>query len=599
MSIRRAAAALFHTLVLTALLAFATQAGRAGAAEQVFDVDETASTFSTGSIDVNFHAVIHGFGWPPQDSWGTATVTDAMYDADGTVILDPDTSTVTLQDLQIGGDVGAVGIGEVVWEDIITLELVYEIVSQSLSLNAPVTVPLVDNAFSALPNFEFAGVSDGEVTGLLINYDIGEQEFSGDGDMPVSGALSTAGSDLLLDLTAAQMQVDLGGSPTVTIDVYECALWLIGCVFYLTTADVTVTDLTYNDVQMTLAASSPLASVCGNSAVEPGEDCDDGNTDDGDCCSATCTYEASGSPCGNPGDGLCDLQDTCDGAGVCDDNVEPPTAVCRADEGECDVEELCDGAGSCPVDNFEAPGTPCGDPGDGICDLQDTCDGAGFCIGNVEPPTTVCRADEGECDVEELCDGAGSCPVDGFEAPGTPCGNPGDGLCDLQDTCDGAGACDDNVEPPTTVCRASAGDCDVEEYCDGAGSCLVESFEPPSVECRAAVDICDVAEYCTGSGPDCPADVLLDGTSCADSDVCNGDEMCVVGVCTAGTPLTCDDGDDCTADGCDAFTGCFNDPIPLCGAAVPATPSWGPALVGLLMLLGSGLLLRVRRRASG
>jgi cysteine-rich repeat protein len=44
-------------------------------------------------------------------------------------------------------------------------------------------------------------------------------------------------------------------------------------------------------------------TACGNGVVDRGESCDDGNVRDGDCCSATCTTEAtSGSACddGNP-----------------------------------------------------------------------------------------------------------------------------------------------------------------------------------------------------------------------------------------------------------------------------------------------------------
>jgi CSLREA domain-containing protein len=55
--------------------------------------------------------------------------------------------------------------------------------------------------------------------------------------------------------------------------------------------------------------------VCGNGIKEPGEDCDDGNTNNGDCCSATCTFEAAGSSC-DDGDSNT-VNDQCDGAGVC------------------------------------------------------------------------------------------------------------------------------------------------------------------------------------------------------------------------------------------------------------------------------------------
>jgi cysteine-rich repeat protein len=50
--------------------------------------------------------------------------------------------------------------------------------------------------------------------------------------------------------------------------------------------------------------SSNNASVCGNRLVEPGEDCDDGNVDDGDECSSLCLRPLSGSPA--PGEGVDD-----------------------------------------------------------------------------------------------------------------------------------------------------------------------------------------------------------------------------------------------------------------------------------------------------
>lgn len=54
---------------------------------------------------------------------------------------------------------------------------------------------------------------------------------------------------------------------------------------------------------------------CGDGALVPGEQCDDGNTTDGDCCSSRCTLEGIGSPCddGHP----CTSGDACDGQGAC------------------------------------------------------------------------------------------------------------------------------------------------------------------------------------------------------------------------------------------------------------------------------------------
>src|SRR5262249_23643131 len=54
---------------------------------------------------------------------------------------------------------------------------------------------------------------------------------------------------------------------------------------------------------------------CGNGVVTPntGEQCEDGNPRNGDCCSSTCHFEASGSPCADDGNQCTD--DVCNGAG--------------------------------------------------------------------------------------------------------------------------------------------------------------------------------------------------------------------------------------------------------------------------------------------
>ncbi len=70
------------------------------------------------------------------------------------------------------------------------------------------------------------------------------------------------------------------------------------------------------------AGSTPAiqdaAASCGNHVTETGEQCDDGNTDAGDGCSATCQTEASAATCGNStveGGEECDDGNTTDGDG--------------------------------------------------------------------------------------------------------------------------------------------------------------------------------------------------------------------------------------------------------------------------------------------
>jgi len=69
------------------------------------------------------------------------------------------------------------------------------------------------------------------------------------------------------------------------------------------------------------------SSSCGNGVVEPGEQCDDGpaNGQSGDCCTASCLFQAAGTACTEDGD-LCTL-DACDGAGSCLHPVAP-AATC-------------------------------------------------------------------------------------------------------------------------------------------------------------------------------------------------------------------------------------------------------------------------------
>jgi cysteine-rich repeat protein len=72
--------------------------------------------------------------------------------------------------------------------------------------------------------------------------------------------------------------------------------------------------------------------------MEGNEQCDDGNTLDGDCCSSTCQFESRTTVC-RPATGFCDVAETCTGT----------SAICPADTGtpdsdndeQCDAEDLC------------------------------------------------------------------------------------------------------------------------------------------------------------------------------------------------------------------------------------------------------------------
>src|SRR6185503_20318944 len=108
------------------------------------------------------------------------------------------------------------------------------------------------------------------------------------------------------------------------------------------------------------------------------EQCDDGGTAGGDCCSATCTFEASGSACASDGN-LC-TNDVCSGAGAC----THPNNTAPCDDGLfCTVNDTC-GGGTCG-------GSPrnCASAGDqcnvGVCN-----EATDQCVPQPRPNGTSC-----------------------------------------------------------------------------------------------------------------------------------------------------------------------------------------------------------------
>jgi hypothetical protein len=237
---------------------------------------------------------------------------------------------------------------------------------------------------------------------------------------------------------------------------------------------------------------------------------------------------ASGATCGSVS-GDCDAQDTCDGLGVCVDNIQPATAPCKG----------------------TSNGSACDD------DKQDHCSGTDkTCVDVFLPSTEVCRGAAGPCDVAENCTGtSGSCPTDSFAASGTLCAGTSNGSAcddDKQDHCSGTdNTCVDAFLPSAEVCRAAAGQCDVADHCSGtSGAC------PPDAKstdvCRAADPAfpCDTPEVCDGSSNECPSATTVlckeNGTDCTGDGQCSSGS-CNGGVCepVANVGASCDSNPDC------------------------------------------------------
>jgi hypothetical protein len=229
------------------------------AVQQVYEVDASQSTFSSGSIDVGFIAVAYTTVGS-QVTVGSTSIDDVSWAPTGSVTLDLDAGLVTLEDLSIAGDVNRTGTGQMIWADILTLDLVYTIESQALALKQPLAMELTDDAFSGDPVFNFTGVSNGEVLGIF-GYSMPNQSFGGDAFLPVNGEISSTGLDLQLDLTGADDLLNLSGSPTVSTPINDCAVWFIVCLVYIYSADITITNFTYTDAQLDLVATAEGADT--------------------------------------------------------------------------------------------------------------------------------------------------------------------------------------------------------------------------------------------------------------------------------------------------------------------------------------------------
>ncbi len=106
---------------------------------------------------------------------------------------------------------------------------------------------------------------------------------------------------------------------------------------------------------------------CGNGVVDGEETCDDANSADGDCCSASCQLAPAGSDC--PADGNVCTNDACDAAGVCrhDANTLP-----------------CDDGDACTRNDVCAAGT-CGGGPKTSCGPCETCSPKGGCLIGPRP----------------------------------------------------------------------------------------------------------------------------------------------------------------------------------------------------------------------
>ncbi len=301
---------------------------------------------------------------------------------------------------------------------------------------------------------------------------------------------------------------------------------------------------------LTIEVGDTAPSSCGNGRLDTGEQCDDGNRADGDCCSRLCAFEPPGATCNDAN--ACTTGDACNGAGAC---IAARPLAC--DDGNDCTADSCDPATGC-VHGVTNEGARCDDRNP--CTTDEMCT-AGRCVG---------VAVEGSCDDGNPCTGGDVCAAgacQGAPVDGTPCD---DGkACTGHDTCR-AGGC-----LGTPLCGDGHLDASCGEECDDGNTTGTDGC---SSECR----------YDTLVGGTAPTECLVRiafGAPQRDP----GGAIAAEQACTDGDP-TCDTD---PADGVCGFVvaGCF-------GVPDPRLPGCGPApnVKARIMQPAGGAAARSTRR---
>ncbi|MBC8293390.1 MAG: hypothetical protein H8E45_09540 [Proteobacteria bacterium] len=169
-----------------------------------------------------------------------------------------------------------------------------------------------------------------------------------------------------------------------------------------------------NDLCLTVITSSRRVAAAGKWRVErvrehtvPArlaiEQCDDGNSANGDCCSASCGFEA----------GACDDGDPCTHTDVCVNGSCRGVPVACLNPGACELGPgLCTGDPADLCRYLPALGRVC-DDGD-ECTGNDRCDSSATCRGQAVADDTACSS--GVC-CDGSCTDAAACPCANLSLP--------------------------------------------------------------------------------------------------------------------------------------------------------------------------------------
>jgi len=322
------------------------------------------------------------------------------------------------------------------------------------------------------------------------------------------------------------------------------------------------------------ATKNWVTASCGDHVVNQGtEQCDDGNSVNGDGCDNNCTFTA----CGN---GIQTIGEACDdGNTVNDDGCDSNCTVTACGNGIVTSGEACDDGNLVSGDGCDSncTVTACGN---GIKTGSEQCDDGNAVNGDgCDDNCTSTACGNGIVTAGEECD-------DGNHVNGDACDNNcttpkcGNGVVDLTgdssmgsfpEQCDDGNAvngdgCDNNC----TTSRCGNGEVGGSEQCDDGNNVNGDGCDNncTSTTCGNGVvtppEQCDDHNHINGDGCDsnctltrCGNGITTAGEECDDGNNVNGDACdnnCTVPRCGNGEPdgsEECDDGNNVNGDGCD------------------------------------------------
>ena len=217
------------------------------------------------------------------------------------------------------------------------------------------------------------------------------------------------------------------------------------------------------------------SASCGNSVVEPPEQCDDGNTSDDDACLTSCRFAC--------GDGVKNSVETCDtaitsGPGTCPQTCTSSDScvrsmltgsACTAACQNTPITARINGDQCCPTGATSLEDNDCSvscgngvlEPGEfcdtavatgfGACPTPQTCDDQNPCTANkVKSTNCASECDWSEAILPNLGAADGCCPAGGSASTDADCSATcGNGQLDAEETCDPAITADPGVCPTT------------------------------------------------------------------------------------------------------------------------------------------------------